>query len=177
MMPMFQNLQSVSQDIEFENIVAQWSSLPYAQLSALLVMLKFALSVHQTHHWQAKDDAFYGDHKLFQSLYEKIEDDIDTVAEKVVGLATPNNVNIVLQTQQVARLARSYDQMNNTIPSSNDLAHKSLMIETRLLRILSCVRESLKASNTLTLGVDNMLADLYDDHEGHVYLLKQRCSK
>lgn len=164
--------------VEFDNSLYEWAGIPYGELSVLLSYLKFMLNVHQTHHWQAKDDPFYGDHKLFQSLYEQVENEIDLVAEKAVGLGSVNNVDLTLQILQVAKITKNYyAQLGSTIPSASDLAYKSLQVEQQFLSLISCVRDSLKATATLTYGVDNMLAGIYDTHESHVYLLKQRCSK
>jgi hypothetical protein len=63
------------------------------------------------------------------------------------------------------------------IPSSADLAKKSLMAEMNFLSVMKHLCDSLKECGLMTHGLDNLLAGIEDKHEGHVYLLKQRISK
>ena len=93
-------------DIVTDNMVAQWGNTPYPQLSVALVHLKFLASVHQNHHWVTKGDPFYGDHLLFQRVYEATAEDIDTMAEKAIGLGSTTNVDLVLVTSQLMKLSR-----------------------------------------------------------------------
>lgn len=156
-----------------ENMLATWGATPYAQLSVLLVHMRFLVMVHQTHHWQAKGDAFYGDHLLFERLYNAVTTEIDAIAEKSIGLGGNDNVNLPLQVQQLGQLAKEYG-MASTVPQTTELAKRSLAAEVCFLRCVSHMVNSLKESGLLTRGLDNMLAGIEDTHEGHVYLLKQR---
>lgn len=160
--------------LQVENMCSAWGGLPYSQLSVLLVHLKYLQSIHQNHHWTAKGDPFYGDHLMFQRLYDTVTEEIDGVAEKTVGLGTTDNVNLQLQMTQIAQLLQSYG-MSQTIPQASELAKRSLMAEMNFLAVLSELMCSLKESCQTTPGLDNMLAGIADVHESHVYLLKQRC--
>lgn len=162
-------------DIVHDNMLAAWSGVPYGQLSLLLVHLKFLAMVHQTHHWTAKGDPFYGDHLLFERLYNETTEDIDDLAEKTVGLGNEANVNLSLQLQQINQLVQGYGAAS-TIPSSSELARRSLGAEVAFLRCAAAMADSLHEHGLLTRGLDNMLQGLEDRHESHVYLLKQRCS-
>ena len=53
-----------------DNMIAEWGDTPYPQLSVVLVYLKHLAAIHQNHHWTAIGDPYYGDHLLFQRLYE-----------------------------------------------------------------------------------------------------------
>lgn len=165
-----------NQEIMLDNMMAEWGGLPYSQLSVLLVYLKFLSAVHQNHHWTCMGDPFYGDHLLFAKLYEAVDGEVDPVAEKVIGLGCTLNVNPQLMHSQVLKLLSGVGSAS-TIPQSSDLARNSLMVELNFLKVVESCRSSLKESGLLTNGVDNMLQDMADKHEGHVYLLKQRCSK
>ncbi len=162
-------------DIGLENMLAQWGGTAYSQLSVLLVHLKFLATVHQTHHWTAKGDPFYGDHLLFERLYSTTAGEIDSVAEKAIGLGSVNNVNLNLQLQQLASMSKAYG-VSSTIPVTSDLAKRSMTAEISFLRCVANMVDSLKEMGMLTRGLDNMLAGIEDTHESHVYLLKQRCS-
>lgn len=160
--------------IAVDNMCSEWGNLPYPQLSVLLVHLKFLYHVHQNHHWTCKGDPFYGDHLLFQRLYEATQEEIDSVAEKTIGLGTSANVDLTLQTSQLLRLVQGYG-MSQTIPQPNELAKRSLAAEMNFLGCTSRLVESMKECGLLTRGLDNLIAGIEDKHEGHVYLLKQRC--
>ncbi len=158
-----------------DNMIAEWGGTPYAQLSVVLVYLKFLYSIHQNHHWTCMGDPFYGDHLLFQRLYEGTVGEIDLIAEKAIGLGCTANVDLMLQTKQLLRLVKGYG-MTTTIPQPNDLAKRSLMAEKNFLSAMNHICECLKECNLMTHGLDNLLAGIEDKHEGHVYLLKQRCA-
>lgn len=159
-----------------DRLCSAWGNCPYPQLSVLIVFLKFLATVHQTGHWVTKGDPFYGDHQLFSRLYEKVTDEIDSAAEKAVGLGTSNNVDMVMQTKQVAQLVAVSNFGGSTIPNTSDVVRKSLAAETYFSSVLDILVDQMAESGTLTRGLDNMLAQIADDHEGHVYLLKQRCT-
>lgn len=161
--------------IVLDNMCAEWQRCPYPQLSVLLVHLKYLAMVHQNHHWVAKGDAFYGDHLLYQRLYEGATGEIDQVAEKVVGVGTHENVDLYLQISQLNRLIQGYGS-TQTIPQQTELAKRSLLAEMNFLVVTSKLVESMKELGLLTRGIDNMIAGIEDAHEGAIYLLKQRCT-
>lgn len=163
-------------DLVVENLVAAWGGIPYAELSVVLVYLRYLAFVHQTHHWIAQSDSFYGDHKLFEQLYDAVVKEIDTVAEKAVGLGNEQNVNMKLQVAQLLKLCCAYCSPQ-TVPNSSDLAKASLNAEFNFLKLIKATYERMKENGTETPGVENMLQDLFDAHEKHVYLLKRRCSQ
>lgn len=175
---MFQGVQmnnSHTLAISYENMVAEWGCLPYSQLSVLLVHLRYLSLVHQNHHWITSGESFFGDHQLFQSLYEQVQTEVDVLAEKVIGLGTTDNVNMTLQVIQLQKLLSSYND-DSTIPSHNEYAKRSLCAEKTFISTCNVAMQSLAQLGLLTKGLDNLLAAIIDTHEKHVYLLKQRCS-
>ena len=163
-------------NIMTDNMVSEWGGIPYPQLSVVLVHLKYLYSLHQNHHWTAMGDPFYGDHLLFQRLYDCILAEIDSVAEKSIGLGCTSNVDLALTTSQVLKLVSNVGSAS-MIPQSSDLAKKSLIAEMNFLAAMKHLCDSLKECGLMTHGLDNLLAGIEDKHEGHVYLLKQRVSK
>ena len=161
--------------LAFENMVAQWGGLKYASLSVLLVHLNYAYTVHRAHHWTARGDSFYGDHLMFQRLYEGITSEIDSVAEKIVGLEGPDCVNLPLQAAQLARLSRDYGTALQ-LPTASDIAMRSLVVEQQVLACARYAAEALTESGALTRGVDNMLQGIEDAHETSIYLLGRRAA-
>lgn len=160
-------------NIVVDNMVAQWGNVPYPQLSVLLVHLKFLAAVHQNHHWITKGDPFYGDHLLFQRLYEGAAGEVDSVAEKAIGLGSTANVDLVLQTSQCLKLVQGYG-MTSTIPQTTELAKRSYLAEMNFLKVTSHLVEHMKECGILTRGLDNLIAGIEDSHESACYLLKQR---
>ena len=149
-------------DIITENMVSQWGSVPYPELSVLLVHLKFLAAVHQNHHWITKGDPFYGDHLLFARIYEATTTDIDTLAEKAIGLGSTSNVDIILQHKQLCQL-QGYG-MTATIPQPTELAKRSYLAEMNFLKAAAHLAEHLKANGTMSRGLDNLLAGIEDKH-------------
>lgn len=162
-------------DIITDNMISEWGGVPLPQLSVLLVHLRYLAMIHQTHHWTTKGDPFYGDHLLFQRLYEGVVGEIDTVAEKVIGLGSTANVDIALQTKQVMSLVQGYG-MTSTLPQPSDLARRSYQAEMSFLKAAAHLVEHIKECGMMTRGLDNMIAGIEDAHESAVYLLKQRIS-
>lgn len=162
-------------DLAYDNAVAAWSGLPYAELSVVLVHLRYLALLHQTHHWIARGDSFYGDHQLFEHLYQRTLEDIDEVAERAIGLGNEQNVTLAAQLAQLVRL--SHDVCSpQTIPNSSGLAQASLAAECSFLRVLKGMRESLRSQHALTDGLDDLLPQVASRHERHVYLLRRRCA-
>lgn len=159
-----------------DNMISEWGGTPYASLSVLLVHLKYLYALHQNHHWTAMGDPYYGDHLLFQRLYDGILKEIDSVAEKAIGLGCTGNVDLQLVNSQVLKLICGQGSAS-MIPQSSDLAKKSLMAEMNFIKAIDHVISSLEECGLLTSGLSNMLEGIADVHEGHVYLLKQRVSK
>ena len=158
-----------------DNMIAEWGHVPYAGLSVVLSHLKYLYELHQYHHWTAMGDPFYGDHLLFQRLYDGVSKEIDMIAEKAIGLGCTTNVDLHLVHSQVLKLISGTDS-GTMIPQSSDLARKSLMAETNFLKVIEHIISHLQECGLLTSGLSNMLEGIADSHEGHVYLLKQRVS-
>lgn len=159
-----------------DNMIAEWGGTPYPQLSVVLVYLKYLSAVHQNHHWTCMGDPYYGDHLLFERLYGDIPGEIDSIAEKAIGLGSTANVDLQLVHSQLLKLIAGAGSAT-MIPQSSDLAKKSLMAEMNFLAVMKHLCDSLNECGLMTHGLDNLLAGIEDKHEGHVYLLKQRISK
>lgn len=156
-----------------DNMVSEWGGVSYPQLSVLLVHLKFLAMTHQYHHWIAKGDTSYSDHLLFQRLYESTVEEVDSVAEKAVGLGSSANVDLMLQTSQCFKLVQGYG-MTSTMPQTSELAKRSYLAEMNFLKATAHLVEHMKECGTLTRGLDNLVAGIEDKHENLIYLLKQR---
>ena len=142
----------------------------------IIVHMRYLANMHQTHHWISKGDPFYGDHLMFQRMYETLIEEIDSIAEKAVGLGSERNVDLTLQLKQLEKMCSGAYGMAQMIPQPTELVKRSLAAEKNFIKTVSVLVQSLKDQGMLTRGLDNMLAGIEDVHESHVYLLKQRCS-
>jgi DNA-binding ferritin-like protein len=160
----------------FETLRMEWGNRQFCELSVLLVMARAITMLHQTHHWQSRGDSYYGDHLLFDRLYTETLADIDTIAERVVGLAGVELVNSSLQASQVCKLVCDVFGASIGIPRSTELMQRSLDAEEMYGKFVETCKECLKINNELSYGTDNLLAGIADKCEGRIYLLKQRLS-
>lgn len=149
------------------------SDEPYHQLAVVLGFLRHLYLLHQTNHWSASGDPFYGDHLLFQRLYEGVAGEIDGIAEKAVGLGSPHLVNLTDQLQLV-NVINQTSHRHFVIPRPDELVDLSLCAESTFVEVMKNVYLSLENCGYMTKGLDNLLAGILDKHEGNIYLLKQR---
>jgi len=153
-----------------ETGLAMFPGERYAELAVILGSLRGLAILHQTHHWQTMGPGFMGDHLLFERVYGTANDDIDKVAEKMLGLG---RVNLVGFSKHVINLA-SFLKVIKEHASSDDFFKSSLEAELLFIDLLESVMNKLEAAQLLTRGLEQLLGDIADKHEGSIYLLKQR---
>lgn len=129
--------------------------------------------VLQTCHWQASGDAFYGNHLLFERLYNDVIGEIDSLGEKSVGMSDEMSVDIVSQYEGIGAFLKKLLSPRSDVPSSVDLLETALHAEKMFLGWLRMSIQVLEEDGTLTPGVENLLGGIADKHEEHVYLLQQ----
>lgn len=158
----------------FLHLIGEYQNIALAELGALVAVLRSAALIHQTHHWQTRGDTFYGDHLLYERLYNETLDGIDRMAERAVGSGNRLLVHPVIQANQVAALVKFFCGDIQADPTPDEYAVVSFMTEVYVLSFLGMVHQSLEASSMLTNGTDNLIQDVSDKHESFVYLLRQR---
>jgi DNA-binding ferritin-like protein len=148
---------------------------PAAEIAVVLSAIQALQHVHHTNHWQTRDRAFYGDHLLFQRLYEDIIDEIDTLAEKAVGLGGHTLVQPLLnKTHELMFVRDMYAECATKQVAAEEMSYISLRAEQGFTTLLQDAYKRMEASGTLSLGADNLLQGIADKHEEHLYLLQQR---
>lgn len=135
-------------------------------LQHLLALLRALQSSHLTSHWQVRGLPFFGDHRMFERLYHAAGDEIDSLAEKLVGEYGPEAVEPVAQAAKVAAILAD---CQHTTP-----IERALMLEDKLQEALRVTYQGLKAEGALSLGLDDFLMGTANAHEGALYLLRQR---
>ena len=146
------------------DVDSQKSSL----MRLLLAYLRAAHWVHWTTHWQVIGSSFYSDHKLMKKIYESLTDEIDTLAEKIVGQFNGGAVDPLEQTYFLLGFVAAICQ-NASTP-----IERAFIIEQSLQGILKLVYDQIKSLGNLSLGLDDFLMATANAHETNLYLLKQR---
>ena len=140
------------------------SKLLYLQM--LLSGLRAAHFAHWTTHWQVKGQSFYGDHLLMERLYTGIVEEIDTLAEKIVGIYGSEAVEPVSQMDQMSTYIRGL------VSLEKDPVHRAYLVEKGLQELFIYIYNKLKGN--MSLGLDDFIMATANDHETNVYLLNQR---
>ena len=133
---------------------------------ALLGLLRAIHWEYSTSHWRVRGPNFYGDHLLFQRLYENMEDCVDQLAEKLVHKYGERCVDPCHQ----MKIAHSWLAQIDAILDVHD---RGIKLETMLQEQIKVCYDALERANELSFGWDDFLMALANKHEGHMYLLKQ----
>jgi len=149
---------------------------PYDLLCYLLAGLRTLNMLHQTAHWQTRGGHFYGDHQLFERLYEESQPAIDGVAERLIGLSGDSGkVSLCEQAPLIAKMVQVVHQGDpDPAPDAEKLVKISLWAETLFIGALTTGKKKLDEAGALTEGLDDLLQGIASTHETFVYLLKQR---
>jgi len=135
------------------------------QLTLYVSLLRALYLLHQNNHWVSKGENFYENHLLFQRLYESAQENADLAAEKMVGLFGEEVLDIKLQMKIINSLI-------NILNDSN-LLETSLKLELAFIKFSEKMYKSLKESDKMSLGLDDMIMSISSKREEAVYLLKQ----
>jgi DNA-binding ferritin-like protein len=136
------------------------------KLQWLLACLRAQYWSYQESHWQVRGRTFYGDHLLFQRLYESVQAQIDTLAEKMVGLYGEEAVDSMDLGAKFESWVRRWSKV--------DCLHKrGLLSEQDFQSTCHKVYESLGQMGELSLGMDDFLMATANEHETNEYLLRQ----
>lgn len=141
-------------------------------LAELMSYLKALRECYQTMHWTARGSHYYGDHLLFERLYNDIVKEIDSLAEKSIGYT--DDAYVVEVQYQTARTATHVAEIMSHLP---DMTYIQCMLfaENHLCKeIIPQMLNTLEQANELSDGVENFLQGLSDNHEGHIYHLQRR---
>jgi DNA-binding ferritin-like protein len=163
-------VQNIAVATMLEQVCAMFPGEQYAELVAVLGALRGLSLLHQTHHWQSFGPQFYGDHLLYERLYNDIVPQVDATAEKIVGL---NKASLVGFEKHVITLSAFLKNVK-VHSSSDDFARRSLEAELMFIDLVEAVMDKLKVGGLLTRGLEQHLGNIADKHEEFVYLLKRR---
>src|SRR5574338_1167848 len=133
-------------------------------LHDLLVRLHALYAIHRSAHWQTSGASFYGDHLLFQRLYEPLDDEIDALAERMVATVGPEAVD----PQHITAGVDAYVQ--DWIACEPCPYERARQAEGALVECVQVCMDEVEACSATTLGWDDFLGRVASKHEEHIYL-------
>lgn len=165
--------------LRLEDLFMTYGNEKYAELGVFVDLLRALNFLHHTHHWQTNGATFYGDHLLFERLYTKVLDQIDSVGERAVGLGGAQLVPYRHSLTNMPVFLGAIDEVGDISPAgdtnvSTKMVKKSLLAEKSFITAGEKMMETLKNKGLLTRGLEQLLGTILDEHETFVYLLKQR---
>lgn len=132
-----------------------------------LAAFRAARSHYEGVHWTASGPNSYGDHLLYERLYDNVTEEIDSLAERLIGCFGESSFDPVKCSQRSKKFIRKWNQIDNPVL-------RSIQVEKTLLRCLKKTEVSLKRSKKYSLGLEDFIPALASQRETHLYLLKQR---
>ena len=135
-------------------------------LNEVLACLRAQNLSYQTSHWQSKGRYSYQDHLLFERLYNSVLEEVDTLAEKISGLTSSDEVALSIQDPQISGFLQTWSK----IPNHHERGLKS---EEDLQDLMGDAFEELTDAGLASLGLEDFLAATSSAHETNIYLLQQ----
>ena len=136
-------------------------------LVAVSVALWAERLAFQTYHWNSKGAPYYGDHLLFQRLYEARDAEIDRMGEVLLAVGGPE---LVAAPRTLAGMMHSIEAVENS--GQNDFQKAVMLVNSTLERINAA--NAALGNSPYTVAVNNVLAGVADKHLEALYLLRQR---
>jgi len=117
----------------------------------------------QTAHWMSKGNNSYGDHLLFERIYNDILPEIDSIGERAITNAEDN-----------VSVSKTLDGMLNVFGQAKNAESGSVIDQAVFLQKKFIVKLDEMNQYQLTQGTRNLINGISDKHEEHLYLLTQR---
>jgi DNA-binding ferritin-like protein len=136
-------------------------------LAEVLACLRAQSWHYHTAHWQTVGAPAYANHLLYERLYKSVQDEIDTMAEKMVGYFGVTAVDPIDVLTKMARYQGAWKDYANCLIERSRFAER--VLQDRLKKSY----DEIKAEGRLTLGLDDFLMAVANNHESHTYLLQQ----
>ena len=150
------------------------SKLYNYMFSQICYMRAIHLWFHGAHH-MTRGMSFSGDHSfLYDKIYNGVQDGIDAVIEKAVGLCGQDIACPCHAVTGAAQILQAYPAPSKL--NSTGIAAAGMAIIKDFIEFLECMNSDLDECGSLTLGLSDLLAAVANEHEGYYYLLKQRAS-
>jgi len=139
----------------------------YKIANLYVATLRAIYFIHQNNHWTTKGSTFYGDHLLFERLYDASKGDADMAAEKMIGLFGEKALDFELQNSFMNKIVSKYAGLDG------NPAKMSLTIVKDFLQLSESVYKTIENEGSMTLGLDDMIMAIASKNEESCYLLQQ----
>lgn len=147
-------------------------------LSHLVWELRFLSLTAQTAHWRVFGPSAYADHLLFGRIYEKLDELLDPLAERLTALSQADDEKYVCPLSQAQYILKRTQELFPVIQKSlRDPNLASAFFYTELLSLTQRLRglsSTMRSEGFLTFGLEDLLASTADDLETLVYFLERR---
>jgi hypothetical protein len=137
------------------------------QLRGLLSLLRSQYLSYQTSHWQVVGNTAYGNHLLFQRLYEAVQAEIDGLAEKMVAYLGVEAVSLPDQVDLIGGWVARWSSV------TGDHHARGLQSEVDAQAMFRKAYDTIKSVKAMTLGLDDFLMATANAHDTNAYLLQQ----
>jgi DNA-binding ferritin-like protein len=168
--------QELTEAFENQNSVEEKPLSPI-DAKKYIAYLKALREYYQYAHWVSKGDPYYGDHLLFERLYGQLAEQIDSSAEKFIGLIDESVVYAPEISAMVAKILESTKKQDPTEISGLELSVCALNMEKYFLSLSNAMYRKMREDGSITLGLDDMIMANHNSHEDAVYLLQQRIKR
>jgi DNA-binding ferritin-like protein len=132
--------------------------------------LKAIALIHQHNHWTAKGIAFYGNHLMYERVYNDTLKNLDAAAEKFIGLFGAPCLDYELQANLLRQVLLKYESLES------DPVQMGLQVEKDFLKFSQDAYNCFEEEGKLTLGLDDMIMEIASKREEVCYLLQQTSS-
>ena len=127
--------------------------------------LRAAHHLYWTLHWQSRGPNFYGDHLLFERLYEAKVEQIDGLAEIIAGHYGSDKLDPVKAWMAAAEKVKAAPGMGSPVSIAEYVVKCCEDVNEAILEGGDCPYPA---------GLSNFISDLSTKNIGDIYLLKQR---
>lgn len=161
-------MKSFNKFVNDKNLPSQIKSTSGSEglLKEMLAILRAQYWNYQTSHWQSNGLNYYGNHLLFQRLYEGVQGEIDTIAEKIVGYFKKESVDGL---DSMKKTQEWLTRWNKT----SDLIDRGIESEQDFQASIKRVYDTIKNNDDMHLGLDDFLMAISSSHDTNLYLLQQ----
>ena len=139
-------------------------------LKELLVLLRSMQLYYHNCHQITNGANFVGDHSLFSDFYKQIEGEYDSVAERTIGLFGVGLLSLKGIIERVEDQLESLQEPEQNSPE-NMFAQGGLL-EVRLQDWCDIIG----TNEQVTIGTQNLIAQIADNSEARLYKIRQRLS-
>jgi starvation-inducible DNA-binding protein len=142
---------------------------------SLLACTRALAIVAQSFHWRTSGDNYYGDHLLFDRIYGDVNDMVDGLAERGIGVS--ENDSLAEANLQAHMMVDMVGQHAPESAKPDEFPEILLDYTKAHIEKLAESLEKLRDADASSDGIEDFLQGLASKHEEHAYLLLRRAGK